>query len=62
MTGSYGSQPVTASAMFDLSPASAGSETVSFNGHIGTKPIKGVATATDANGRTTITVNDVPAA
>jgi hypothetical protein len=64
VTGTYGSQPVTASAMFELSSSSETSETVSFNGDIGTRPIRGVATATHADGRTTITgtVNAVPTA
>ena len=49
--------------MFDLSSVNASTETVSFNGHVGSKPISGVATATHvADGRTVIsgTVNAVP--
>ena len=63
VTGTYGSEPVTASARFKVASVNASTATVSFNGYVGSEPITGVATATHvADGKTTITgtVNAVP--
>ncbi len=67
VTGTYGSEPVTASASHIQSDLqqSRTSQKVSFDGHVGSQPITGVVTATmEAGGGVTITgtVNTVPTA
>ncbi len=65
VTGTYGSEPVTASATFNLTSVSGTSQKVTFNGHVGSQSITGVVTATmEAGGRVTIigNVNAVPTA
>jgi hypothetical protein len=65
VTGTYASEPVTASATFNLTSVSGTSQKVSFSGHVGSQPITGVVTVTmQAAGRVTITgnVNAVPTA
>jgi len=63
VNGTYGSEPVKASASFKLGSLVGSSETVSFNGHVGSHPLHGVASATlQAGGGATITgtVNALP--
>jgi len=50
VTGTYGSEPVTATARFDLGSTAARSLTVPFNGHVGAQAVNGVATATPTAG------------
>lgn len=64
VTGTYGSEPVKGSASFNLGSLIGSSETVSFNGHVGSQPLRGEATATMQKGggiTITGTVNAVPA-
>ena len=65
VTGNYGSEPVTATATFNLPGGNGTSQKVAFNGHVGSESIRGEATATmEGNGHVTITgtVNAVPTA
>ncbi len=50
VTGTYGSEPVTATARFGLTSSSARSLTVPFDGHVGSQEITGVATAAPTPG------------
>jgi len=50
VTGTYGSEPVTATARFGLASSSARSLTVPFDGRVGSQEINGVATATTSAG------------
>jgi hypothetical protein len=50
VTGTYGSEPVTATARFGLASSSARSLTVPFDGRVGSQEITGVATAVPTAG------------
>lgn len=65
ITGTYGREPVKASASFNLGSLIGSSETVSFTGLVGSQPLHGEATATmQKGGGVSIrgTVNAVPKA
>jgi hypothetical protein len=48
--GTYGSEPVTATAQFEFGSATARSLTVPFSGRVGSQAVDGVATATPTPG------------
>jgi len=50
VTGTYGSEPVTATAQFGVASSTSRSLSVPFNGHVGAQAINGVATATPTSG------------